>query len=99
MIKNQNISLNHTIVQCKGNIVSDMGEEKVMLSVKNGKYYNLGEMGGVIWGLIEEPITVNQLVALLMANYKIKQSECEEQVLSFLKLLLDESLVELREKL
>ena len=33
----------------KGNIVSDMGGEKVMLSIENGKYYNLGEMGGEIW--------------------------------------------------
>ena len=29
------------IVQSKGNIVSDMGGEKVMLSVNNGKYYQL----------------------------------------------------------
>ena len=29
-----------------------MGGEKVMLSVKNGKYYNLGEIGGEIWELI-----------------------------------------------
>ena len=51
MIKNQNISLNQTLSQVKGNIVSDMGGEKVMLSVNNGKYYNLGEIGGDIWDL------------------------------------------------
>ena len=40
MIKNQNISLENMIVQSKGNIVSDMDGEKVMLSINNGKYYN-----------------------------------------------------------
>jgi len=32
----------------EGNIVSNMDGEKVMLSIKNGKYYNLGEIGGFI---------------------------------------------------
>lgn len=46
MIKSQTVSLNDYFVQGTGNIVSDMGGEKVMLSVLNGKYYNLGEVGG-----------------------------------------------------
>ena len=78
----------------KGNIVSDMGGEKVMLSVNNGKYYNLGEIGGDIWELIEGKPSVNQLVATLMSNYNVEQSECEEQVISFLELLLKEGLIE-----
>ena len=28
-----------------------MDGEKVMLSINNGKYYNLGEIGGDIWEL------------------------------------------------
>ena len=31
-------------VQKEGNVVSDMDGEKVMLSIHNGKYYNLGEV-------------------------------------------------------
>ena len=46
MIKTKKISCNHLVVQSPGNIVSDMDGEKVMLSVHNGKYYNLGEIGG-----------------------------------------------------
>lgn len=43
MIQESKIDVNHVIVQVEGNIVSDMDGEKVMLSIKNGKYYNLGE--------------------------------------------------------
>ena len=94
MIKIQNISLNHRIVQSNGNIVSDMGGEKVMLSVNKGKYFNLGEIGGDIWELIEETTSVNQLVSVLMSKYNVEQSDCEEQVISFLELLLKEGLIE-----
>jgi hypothetical protein len=93
MIKNKNISLNHLVTQVKGNIVSDMGGEKVMLSVNKGKYYNLGEIGGDIWDLIEEEIVINQLVETLMSKYDVEQTECEEHVISFLELLLDEGLI------
>lgn len=95
MIKSGNISLGHSVVQIKGNIVSNMGGEKVMLSVKNGKYYNLGEIGGDIWDLIDEKATVNQLVKSVMSIYDVEQSKCEEQVLSFLEHLLNESLIEI----
>lgn len=95
MIKNNNISLNNSIVQGKGNIVSEMDREKVMLSVCNGKYYNLGEMGGKIWDLLERPTLVTQLVTTLMSEYDVEQIECEGQVVSFLELLLAEGLIQI----
>jgi hypothetical protein len=99
MITKGIISLSQFVAQIKGNIVSDMGGEKVMLSVKNGKYYNLGGIGGDIWDLIGEKIQVNQIVTNLMSNYNVEQSVCEEQVISFLELLLGEGLVELSDNL
>lgn len=99
MIKSGNILIGHSVVQTKGNIASNMGGEKVMLSVKNGKYYNLGEIGGVIWDLIEVETSVSQLVTKLMSNFNVTQTECEEQVISFLELLVEEGLIERKDRL
>lgn len=96
MLTNQTISLNNIISQCEGNIVSNMGEEKVMLSVQNGKYYNLGEIGGEIWDLIESPKSVNEVISSLINVYDVSQAECEEQVLAFLEHLNNEKLIELK---
>ncbi|CAM4238189.1 metallophosphoesterase [Bacillus wiedmannii] len=96
MIKNQAILLNQCVAQVKGNVVSDMDGEKVMLSIKNGKYYNLGKMGGVIWERIEKPIPVTELVTTLISEYEVEQLQCEGQVLSFLEMLLEEGLVEVK---
>jgi len=91
--------LNHQLMsQQSGNIVSDMDGEKVMLSVQSGKYYNLGEIGGEIWDLMKEPISIQGLVTALQSKYAIEQSECEEQVTAFLSQLLDEGLIHLGEK-
>jgi hypothetical protein len=92
MIKS--ITLNQTVFQVKGNIVSSMGGEKVMLSVSKGKYFNLGEIGGEIWDIIQEPNTVRQIIETLISEYDVDQTECEEQVLSFLDHLKGEGLIE-----
>ncbi|MDQ0217473.1 lasso peptide biosynthesis PqqD family chaperone [Peribacillus cavernae] len=93
MIKNQSISVKQLVSQGSGNIVSDMDGETVMLSVHNGKYYNLGEMGGEIWERIKEPISVQELITVLGAQYDVERTMCEEQVLSFLSQLLEEGLI------
>ncbi|MFE5321188.1 lasso peptide biosynthesis PqqD family chaperone [Paenibacillus sp. NPDC056579] len=94
---NTTFSLQGWFVQSKGNIVSDMGGEKVMLSVHNGKYYNLGEIGGKIWELLEHPTCVTEMVAKLMSEYEVEHDQCEEHVLSFLQMLSKENLIEAAE--
>ncbi|MBP1967049.1 lasso peptide biosynthesis PqqD family chaperone [Paenibacillus aceris] len=93
MVTNKIISSNQLVVQESGNIVSDMGEEKVMLSIHNGKYYNLGPIGGLIWDMINEPVTIELLVNKLIVEYEVEKSVCENQVLSFLEQLRKEGLI------
>ncbi|WP_282937468.1 lasso peptide biosynthesis PqqD family chaperone [Paenibacillus sp. RC67] len=96
MIQNQKIGLQDCFSEVKGNIVSDMGGEKVMLSIANSKYYNLGEVGGDIWNcLTSSPsVSVERIVLALMSQYEVEQAECEQQVVSFLEHLLEEGLIQ-----
>ncbi|WP_028550865.1 lasso peptide biosynthesis PqqD family chaperone [Paenibacillus sp. UNC451MF] len=95
MIQNHKIGMQDCFSQVTGNIVSDMGGEKVMLSIANSKYYNLGEVGGEIWNCLTEASSVSaeQIVAVLMSQYDVEQVECEQQVVSFLEHLLEEGLI------
>lgn len=94
MLKTEGLSLAKRVVQVKGNIVSDMGGEKVMLSIESGKYYNLGEIGGRIWELIEHPVPLAEVVGVLTAEYEVERTECEQHVISFVEMLLQEGLIE-----
>ena len=95
MIKNTYLSIQQSVRQVKGNIISDMDGEKVMLSIENGKYYNFGEIGGQIWDIMTETITIDQLVRKLIVIYDVEQAQCKQQVLSFMEQLLKEDLIEL----
>ena len=97
MPKVQNISTSTIVAQAEGNIVSDMDGEKVMLSIQNGKYYNLGELGGEIWERIKEPVSVGELVQSLQSQYEVEPAQCEKQVISFLSQLSDEGLITTKE--
>lgn len=87
------LSLSEIISSSKENIISDMGGEKVMLSIKNGNYYNLGTIGGQIWDAIAEPISIDRLIEQLLLEFEVEREECEQHVFSFLEHLRKEGLI------
>lgn len=89
------VNLNHLIVQVPGNIVSDMDGEKVMLSIKNGKYYNLGEVGGIIWESIQQPKSIGSIIEELQVAYNVTAEQCEADIIPFLEMLREENLIEI----
>jgi hypothetical protein len=91
------LSLNNSVVQKKGNLVSDMDGSKVMLSIEQGKYYNLGSIGGDIWDLIESRTKVYSIVNQLLGQYEVEEEVCKEQVLAFISQLLKADLVEVNQ--
>jgi hypothetical protein len=93
----KNVLSTDLVCQKSGNIVSDMDGEKVMLSISNSKYYNLGKTGGVIWETIETPIVVTKLIHLLVSQFDVEYTVCEEEVLSFLSQLNKEDLIVVKE--
>ncbi|WP_423409222.1 lasso peptide biosynthesis PqqD family chaperone [Heyndrickxia sp. MSNUG] len=93
MLIKEKIIMESKIAQMPGNIVSDMDGEKVMLNIDNGNYYNLGEMGGVIWEMIKEPNSVDNLINELLLEYEVEKKDCENQVISFINKLYSEGLI------
>jgi hypothetical protein len=93
MLSEYKLSKETTIVQSPGNIISDMDGETVMMSIDNGKYYNLGTIGGCIWGNIKTPISIQQLISKLTKDFDVDQSKCQNEVIPFLELLLKEKLI------
>jgi hypothetical protein len=93
MLKTDKLTLETTIVQCPGNIISDMDGETVMMSIDNGKYYNLGVIGGFIWGIINNPITISKVISKITAEFDVEDSKCQKDVIPFLENLLKEKLI------
>ena len=76
-----------------GLMTADMNGSAVMMDIMSGKYYNLGEVGGRIWELLEEPLTVAELVRKLTAEYDVSVAQCRADILPFLGKLVERGLV------
>ena len=76
-----------------GLMTADMNGSAVMMDIMTGKYYNLGEIGGRIWALLEEPMTLSALIKKLTDEYDVSAERCRADMLPFLEKLLERGLL------
>lgn len=76
-----------------GLMTADMNGSAVMMDIMTGKYYNLGEIGGRIWEILEEPMTVAALVNKLTDEYDVSANQCRTDIEPFLNTLLERGLL------
>ena len=72
---------------------TDLDGEIVFLGMEAGKYFGLKGTGRRIWELLESPLTPDQLVSTLAAEYGIEPERCRADVEPFLDKLLGNGLL------
>lgn len=82
------------VIKLKKNLnVTDLSGEKVMIDFDSGKYFMIKGSGNDIWDLIQEDITVEEIIKKLLAEYDVSEEECEKSVLEFLGKLQEFSFI------
>ncbi|HEX3009587.1 MAG TPA: lasso peptide biosynthesis PqqD family chaperone [Bacteroidales bacterium] len=74
-------------------VTSNIDGEIVMMSVENGEYYGLDEIGTRIWDLLENSLLVNELVDKLIEEFEVGKEDCTRDTLEFLNDLLSRNLL------
>lgn len=74
----------NTVCRTEKTIASELDGEVVMMSIELGEYYGLGQIGSHIWRIIEQPITVQQIIDKCIAQYEVDFEQCQQDVLPFL---------------
>ena len=77
----------------EGLMAADMNGSAVMMDIMTGKYYNLGQVGGRIWELLEEPMTVAALIKKLTEEYDVSAQQCRADTMPFLTMLVQRGLL------
>lgn len=68
--------------------VADLSGEKVMVDFEQGKYFLLKGVGGEIWELLKDGITVGEVVSELLKEYEVDEKTCLEETIAFLEKLV-----------
>jgi hypothetical protein len=78
-----------------GMIEAEAAGELVGLHVDRGVCYGFNETATRVWQLLEQPRTVDELTAALMAEHEVDEAECREGLAEMLGMLENEQLVSL----
>jgi PAS domain-containing protein len=76
-----------------GLVWNDLDGETVMMSVRTGKYYGLGEIGTRLWELMRRPVDVSAVLEILTEEYEVEREVLKRDVCAFLGKLAKEGLV------
>jgi len=86
-----------SIVQRRRDVIAaEADQDLVMVSIENGSYYGVSDIAREIWGAIEQPKRISDLIDDLFATYNVDRGRCEAETLSFLEDLLSEHLLQVK---
>jgi Coenzyme PQQ synthesis protein D (PqqD) len=87
------LQLQNLVTQSDNQVGASIDGEMVLMSVDQGRYFNLNPVGTAIWALLQQPIKVTDLCASLQQDHTVDPTICERDVLAFLGKLQTHGLI------
>lgn len=89
------LSLDTMVVASPEQVSCDVADEAVLLSMRDGEYYGLNDVGASIWRLIQRPRPIREVRDALLEEYDgVDSAECERAVMEFLSEMTELALVD-----
>lgn len=76
-------------------VSADLGDEAVILNLKNGVYYGLNDVGYHVWSMIRDSKTMGEILNTVADEYDVERQVCERDVFVLLQHMADEGLIEI----
>jgi hypothetical protein len=74
----------------------DLDDEVAILHLGRGVYFGLNEVGAFVWRRLQQPATVAELRAAILAEYAVTPAQCAADLQKLLADLRDQHLVEVQ---
>ncbi len=83
-----------TVLQRRNDLLfNEIDGEVVMLSVENGEYYGMNNVGSRIWELLKKPISYQKLITQLLEKYIVTEEDCDSELIKFINELIHKDLL------
>ena len=84
----------HTLLQRNPELLSSsIDEETVLFDSEQGQYFSMDPVGSAIWQKLATPITFQQLIDNLVAEFDVTHGQCQTDTETFLTQLHDAKLI------
>ena len=79
-------------------LVSEFGNELVLLNLRDGVYYGLEDVGARLWSLLKKPTTLPAIRDALVSEYDVEPQRCERDARALIGDLVARGLVTIQEQ-
>ena len=83
------INLENIISRTDGKIFREIDGETVILDMESGVYVGLDDIGTFVWSLMEEGISLQNLLNETLLKYDVESQQCLDDLQEFLSELVD----------
>ena len=88
-----------TVKRAGEQVSCDLPGEVIILGLKSGAYYGLDGIGALVWNLIEEPKTFEEICSSVMVKYNIESEHCENDLITLLEGLEEQGLLGIKNEI
>ena len=92
------ISESAVVVAATDVLVSEFGDELVLLNLRDGVYYGLEAVGARLWALLKQPTTLAAIRDALVSEYDVEPKRCERDARALIEDLVARGLVMIPEQ-
>ncbi|WP_439507009.1 PqqD family peptide modification chaperone [Sediminibacterium sp.] len=76
-------------------LISNLGDDMVMMDIEDGTYFSLNKIGMVIWDKLEKNISFSELIQHLIDTYEVERAVCEVETKKLLDSLYEKKMLEI----
>lgn len=82
------------IVRAAAVVATEVEGEAVLLNLASGEYFGLNPVGTFVWGLLEQPHSLDAIAGALTRRYAVARTKASEDVARMLVRMRDRGLVQ-----
>ena len=91
---NNDLKLSTVVVKNKELLETTVDDETILLSIAHSKYYGMDPVASRIWSLLQDPISIKEIIVTLLTEFDVSEDECEKDVFEFLENLVEEKMLD-----
>jgi hypothetical protein len=93
MSREHPITMESVVCWSQAPVATEVDREVVLMNVRRGRCYGLGESGSAVWRRLQSPIRVDDLCRELLLEYSTDLQTMSRDVITLLEQLQDEGLL------
>ena len=70
-------------------VTNEIDGNIVMMSISEGTFFGLHDVGSAIWYLVENPTTIENIIIHILEKFDVSKEQCQSDILRFIEAMIE----------